>query len=82
MINSKKANYLLSWRAAAALLLNVAILPTLDRLVEKKLGLPAQVKDLVLARTSIIFLTVGFAALVVAPAIWFVILGECYSRLM
>ncbi len=51
-------------------------MPAIDHLLEKKLELPAQVKDLGLARVSILLLTASFALLVVAPSIWLVVAGK------
>lgn len=52
------------------------VLPTLDVIVEKKLGLSAQMKDLQLARFSILISVLGFGILFAAPSLRIIILGK------
>lgn len=75
-----QASYLLSYRAMATLITYAAILPALDFVVEKRLGLPAQKKDLQLARFSILVSALGFGILFAAPSLGFVVLGEHQAR--
>ncbi|PSR76129.1 major facilitator superfamily domain-containing protein [Coniella lustricola] len=74
-ISLAKASYLLSYRGLATLIVYAAILPTLDTLVEKRLGLSAQMKDLQLARLSIILSSLGFGILFAAPSLKVIIIA-------
>lgn len=71
-----QANYILSWRALAAIILNTIILPAVDELVQKKTNLLARQKDILLARISLCILTCAFVVLAIAPNIPVIILGR------
>lgn len=71
-----QANYILSWRAVAAIILNTIILPAVDELVQKKTKLLARQKDILLARISLCILTLAFVVLAVAPNISVIIFGR------
>ncbi|CEJ94628.1 hypothetical protein VHEMI10146 [[Torrubiella] hemipterigena] len=70
-----KANYLLSWRAAASILLNLLILPLVDRTLRVNRAMEPARKDMLLARVSICFITTGFVILALAPNVAVVISG-------
>lgn len=76
----RQANYLLSWRATAAIILNTTVLPATDKLLQIKFHMPPRKKDLVLARMSICFFTAGFLALALAPTVAIVIFGKLTSQ--
>lgn len=71
-----QANYILSWRALAAIILNTIILPAVDELVQKKTNLLARQKDILLARISLCILACAFVVLAVAPDIPVIIFGR------
>ncbi|KAJ3473120.1 hypothetical protein NLG97_g10506 [Lecanicillium saksenae] len=70
-----QANYLLSWRATAAIILNVLVLPITDKALQVKWGMSPRKKDLTLARISIWLFTAGFLILALAPTVALVIFG-------
>ncbi|PYI01625.1 MFS general substrate transporter [Aspergillus sclerotiicarbonarius CBS 121057] len=70
-----KTAYMLSFRALAQLIHFMIILPWIDRTMRKRVETRPKEKDLYLARFSIIFMTIGFAALGFAPTIGLSMLG-------
>ncbi|PYH97882.1 MFS general substrate transporter, partial [Aspergillus ellipticus CBS 707.79] len=70
-----KTSYLLSFRAAAQLLQFTFILPWVDRTMRKRFEGRPRTKDLYLARSSMVAITVGFAIMGVAPVVGLSMLG-------
>ncbi|KAL2260168.1 hypothetical protein VTK26DRAFT_5927 [Humicola hyalothermophila] len=62
-----QASYLLSFRASGQLLATALLLPLFDALLAKRFKSSPQRKDLFMARISIVFVTLGFATLIIAP---------------
>lgn len=67
-----KASYFTSFRAFAQLVANCLILPALDYILLKKLHLPSKVKDLRMAKVSMLIFSISFFILAIAPNIWVV----------
>ncbi|PWY76005.1 MFS general substrate transporter [Aspergillus sclerotioniger CBS 115572] len=70
-----KTSYMLSFRALAQLLQFILILPWIDRTMRKRFETRPKEKDLYLSRFSITIMTIGFAALGLAPTVGLSMLG-------
>lgn len=57
-------------------MLNILVLPVVDRILQVKFSMPTRKKDLALARVSICLFTTGFLTLALAPTLAIVILGR------
>lgn len=67
-----KASYFTSFRAFAQLIANCLVLPAIDYILLKKLHMPSKVKDLRMAKISMLIFSVAFFILAIAPNIWVV----------
>lgn len=70
-----RANFLLMWRATAAIILHMTILPATDKFLQARMHMSPRRKDLTLARISICLFTAGFLALALAPTVVVLIFG-------
>ena len=71
-----QASLLLSFRASGHLIASAVLLPLFDVILSKRFkGAPSR-KDLFMIRISIVFVTLGFAILVLAPRIALIIVGK------
>jgi hypothetical protein len=71
----RKTAFLLSLRAGINIVLLLVILPSISYLLISKLHYTSKTKDLFLARSSIIFLTIGSLLIASSPTISLTILG-------
>ena len=67
---------MLSFRASGQLLATAVLLPLFDALLKMRFKTFPLRKDLFMARISIVFVTLGFAILVLAPGITVVYAGR------
>ena len=71
-----QASYLLSFRAAAQLVLFTIVLPYVDAKASRWLKLSPRQKDLRLTRFSILAITVGFFIIAIAPVAGLAMFGN------
>jgi hypothetical protein len=71
-----QAGLILSFKATAQLIYFLLVLPLIDFCLIKKMSMPAKLKDLKLAKLSIILVTIAFIPLALAPQLWMLFIGE------
>lgn len=75
------SSFLWSLRAAVQIILFLLILPFLSKIMIIRFNIPSSKKDLHLARTSILILTLGSLLIAIAPTLPLAILGMAVSTL-
>ncbi|KAJ5794581.1 MFS transporter [Penicillium paradoxum] len=74
-----RAGFVISIKSVATIITYLILLPAVSRLLEQKLGLSDTRKDMVLARGSIVILSVGFFLVAWAPTVAMVTMGFVVS---